>query len=69
MDRTGERWDITQAVSMGFDPDRFEFGIGRNAFYPLDENDVILQKTPITVLFSTTRKSHHRDNSKPPATA
>ena len=37
MDRTGERWDITQAVSMGFDPDNFEFGIGRNAFYPLGE--------------------------------
>jgi hypothetical protein len=37
MDRTGERWDITQAVSMGFNPDRFEFGIGRDAFYPLDE--------------------------------
>jgi hypothetical protein len=37
VDRTGERWDITQAVSIGFDPNRFEFGIGRLAFNPLDE--------------------------------
>ncbi|MEN8245389.1 MAG: hypothetical protein ABFS43_10870 [Thermodesulfobacteriota bacterium] len=39
VDRTGEQWDITQAVSMGFDPYKFEFGIGRNAFEPLDEDD------------------------------
>ena len=38
VDRTGERWDITQAVSIGFDPDHFEFGIGRHAFNPLDDN-------------------------------
>ena len=39
VDQTGERWDITQAVSIGFDPRYFEFGIGRNAFEPLDESD------------------------------
>ena len=39
VDRTGERWDITQAVSIGFDPDHFEFGIGRHAFKPLDDSD------------------------------
>jgi hypothetical protein len=39
IDRTGERWDITQAVSIGFEPRFFEFGIGRNAFRPLDESD------------------------------
>ena len=39
VDRTGEKWDITQAVSIGFDPHKFEFGIGRNAFQPLDEGD------------------------------
>ena len=38
-DRTGERWDITQARSIGFDPRYFEFGIGRNAFDTLDEDD------------------------------
>ena len=39
LDRTGERWDITQAVSIGFDPDHFEFGIGRHAFNPLGDAD------------------------------
>lgn len=39
VDRTGERWDITQAVSIGFDPAKFEFGIGRYAFNPLDETN------------------------------
>ncbi|MFO7687986.1 MAG: hypothetical protein R6V60_18045 [Desulfobacterales bacterium] len=39
IDRTGERWDITQARSIGFDPDGFEFGIGRNAFRPLTDSD------------------------------
>ncbi len=39
VDRTGERWDITQAVSIGFDPDHFEFGIGRHAFNPLGDAD------------------------------
>lgn len=39
IDRTGERWDITQARSIGFDPNGFEFGIGRNAFRPLTDSD------------------------------
>ena len=38
VDRTGERWDVTQAVSLGFDPEGFEFGLGRNAFTPLDDS-------------------------------
>jgi len=38
MDRTGERWDVTQAKSIGFDPHRFQYGIGREAFTPLDES-------------------------------
>jgi len=37
-DRTGEKWDITQAVSIGFKPKYFEFGMGRNAFSPLDDS-------------------------------
>jgi len=40
VDRTGERWDITQAVSIGFDPRGFQFGIGRNAIRPLDESSL-----------------------------
>jgi hypothetical protein len=39
IDQTGERWDITQARSIGFEPRYFEFGIGRNAFRPLSESD------------------------------
>ena len=38
VDRTGERWDVTQAVSLGFDPDGFEFGLGKDAFTPLDDS-------------------------------
>jgi hypothetical protein len=42
VDQNGERWDITQARSIGFDPRHFEFGIGRNAFRPLGESDWLL---------------------------
>ena len=38
VDRTGEKWNITQAVSIGFDPRGFQFGIGRDAIRPLDES-------------------------------
>lgn len=38
VDRHGERWDVTQAVSIGFKPHRFQHGIGRNAFTPLDDS-------------------------------
>ncbi|MBW1641576.1 MAG: DUF3179 domain-containing protein [Deltaproteobacteria bacterium] len=36
--QTGERWDVTKAKSIGFDPHRFQYGIGREAFTPLDES-------------------------------
>jgi len=38
VDRHGERWDVTQARSIGFLPERFQHGIGRNAFTPLDDS-------------------------------
>ncbi len=38
VDRHGERWDVTQAVSIGFEPHRFQHGIGRDAFTPLDDS-------------------------------
>jgi hypothetical protein len=38
MDQTGERWDITQAVALGFKPGGFEYGIGRYAFTTLDDS-------------------------------
>ena len=40
VDRHGERWDVTQARSLGFMPERFQHGIGRNAFSPLDDSDL-----------------------------
>lgn len=40
VDRHGERWDVTQAVSIGFKPHRFQHGIGRNAFTPLDDSQL-----------------------------
>jgi hypothetical protein len=38
VDQRGERWDVTQAKSIGFRPERFQYGIGRNAFTPLDDS-------------------------------
>jgi hypothetical protein len=38
VDQTGERWDVTQAKKLGFDPHGFQYGIGRNAFTPLDDS-------------------------------
>jgi hypothetical protein len=38
VDQHGERWDVSQAVSIGFEPHRFQHGIGRNAFTPLDDS-------------------------------
>ena len=37
-DQTGERWDITQAKSIGFKPEGFQYGIGKTAFTPLDDS-------------------------------
>ena len=36
VDQTGERWNVTQAKSIGFAPQGFQYGIGREAFTPLD---------------------------------
>ena len=38
VDLHGERWDVTQAQSIGFVPGKFQHGIGRNAFTPLDDS-------------------------------
>ncbi len=37
VDRTGKRWDISQALSLGFKPDKFQYGLGKDAFTPLDD--------------------------------
>ncbi len=38
IDRAGERWDVTRAQSIGFLPDRFQYGVGKSAFTPLDDD-------------------------------
>ena len=38
VDWRGERWDISQAITIGFKPHRFQHGIGRDAFTPLDDS-------------------------------
>jgi hypothetical protein len=40
VDQTGERWDVTQAESRGFDPRGFQYGIGKNAIPPLDDSQL-----------------------------
>ena len=37
-DQKGERWDVTQAEALGFSPELFQYGIGKNAFTPLDDS-------------------------------
>jgi hypothetical protein len=39
IDQTGDKWDITHAKSIGFEPGNFQYGIGRHAFKPLGEGD------------------------------
>jgi hypothetical protein len=39
-DQHGELWDVTQPKSIGFKPEYFQFGIGRNAFTPLDDSNL-----------------------------
>ena len=40
VDRLGEHWNVTQAASIGFKPDRFQYGIGRHAFTTLDNSNL-----------------------------
>ena len=37
-DQLGEQWDVTQAKTLGFKPGSFQYGIGKNAFTPLDDS-------------------------------
>lgn len=37
-DQKGERWEVTQAEALGFRPELFQYGIGKNAFTPLDDS-------------------------------
>jgi hypothetical protein len=43
VDRTGEHWDITQARSLGFKPQNFQYGIGRHRIKPLTDASLTSQ--------------------------
>ena len=47
VDWHGERWEINQALSSGFKPHRFQHGIGRNAFTPLDDSNFSKDNTDV----------------------
>lgn len=40
VDRTGEYWDVTETQQLGFIPQRFQYGIGKDAFTPLADEDL-----------------------------
>ena len=40
VDQTGARWDVTQAETIGFKPEKFQYGMGRNYFTPLDDSNL-----------------------------
>lgn len=47
VDWHGERWDISQAMTIGFKPHRFQHGIGRDAFTPLDDSQFSKDNTGV----------------------
>ena len=38
VDRTGEKWEVTEAEKLGFVPGGFQYGIGKDAIVPLGED-------------------------------
>jgi hypothetical protein len=50
-DRTGERWDVSQAQTIGFNPHRFQYGLGKNAFTPLRDED--FEEDRVSSFFNT----------------
>ena len=47
IDQYGETWDISQAVTLGFDPRYFQYGIGRNTIRPVDDSHLESSKAPL----------------------
>jgi hypothetical protein len=45
VDRTGARWEVTQAESIGFKAEGFQFGLGKEAFTPLDDSSISEKNT------------------------
>ncbi len=72
-DRTGDKWDVTQAVTLGFIPEKFQYGIGKNAFTPLDDSGLTesspdlpedmriigIEDGPDSRAYSVSRLRHH----------
>jgi len=46
IDRYGEKWDIHQAISLGFGPEKFEHGIGRNTIKPIENPEFSEKSKP-----------------------
>ncbi len=40
VDRYNEKWDVTEAMTLGFKPRNFQYGIGRNAFQTLEDSSL-----------------------------
>ena len=73
VDRTGFKWDVTQAETLGFKAERFQYGIGKNAFTPLDDTYLSDDSTDVSKnlrvigvkdgsffqAYSVSRLSHH----------
>ena len=38
VDQLGEYWDVTEAKTLGFRPEKFQYGIGRHTFITLDDS-------------------------------
>jgi hypothetical protein len=63
VDRHGEEWDVTEAMDLGFKPKEFQYGIGRNAFTPLDDseltdNDFFMSSTQRIIGIKKDDKAH-----------
>ena len=48
VDQYGENWDISQAVSLGFKPKYFQYGIGRNTIKPVDDHALKSNGSPLS---------------------
>lgn len=47
-DRQGETWNITQAASLGFQPEHFNYGLGRGAIPPLGGSRVVEKPSDVS---------------------
>jgi len=63
VDLTGERWEIHQALSLGFSREKFSYGVGRDFFPPLDDSylrDEAVSVFPHTRVIGVSKDSEAR---------